>query len=90
MYDIPADDPAWELYRDAKWMKDVPEDVRNYAAMVSMVDRQVGEVPVEKRSIEFGMVVIVLKLEGMIRVQWLDEIFLAEGGLVNAVGRWFL
>lgn len=46
MYDIPADDPAWELYRDDAWAKDpnVSQDVKNYAAMVSMVDRNVGEV----------------------------------------------
>ncbi|MEO1524955.1 MAG: sulfatase-like hydrolase/transferase [Planctomycetota bacterium] len=45
MYDIPADDPAWELYGDADWMKDesVSQDAKNYAAMVSLVDRNVGE-----------------------------------------------
>lgn len=40
LFDIPDEDPAWELYRDKPW----PEDVRRYAAMVTMVDRQVGEV----------------------------------------------
>ena len=46
LYDIPKDDPAWELYRDAAWVKDpaVPQNAKNYAAMVSMVDRNVGEV----------------------------------------------
>jgi arylsulfatase A-like enzyme len=46
MYDIPADDPAWQLYRDDEWIKDrdVPQDAKNYAAMVTMVDRNVGEV----------------------------------------------
>jgi arylsulfatase A-like enzyme len=46
MYDIPADDPAWELYQDDEWIKgtDVPQDVKNYAAMVTMVDRNVGQV----------------------------------------------
>jgi arylsulfatase A-like enzyme len=46
MYDIPADDPAWEHYRDADWIKDpeVPQDANNYAAMVTMVDRNVGQV----------------------------------------------
>ena len=36
MYDIPADDPAWELYNDAEWMQDesLGQDVKNYAAMV--------------------------------------------------------
>ncbi len=40
LFDIPDEDPAWELYRDKPW----PEDVRRYAAMVTMVDRQVGEI----------------------------------------------
>ncbi len=46
MYDIPADDPAWELYEDADWVQDptVPQDAKNYAAMVSMVDHNVGQV----------------------------------------------
>jgi arylsulfatase A-like enzyme len=39
-FDIPDTDPAWALYRDQPW----PEAARRYAAMVSMVDRQVGEV----------------------------------------------
>lgn len=37
--DIPEDDPAWERYADEDW----PEDHRVAAAMISMVDRQVGE-----------------------------------------------
>lgn len=40
MYDIPADDPASKIYADRDW----PTDVKNYAAMVTMVDRNVGEV----------------------------------------------
>jgi arylsulfatase A-like enzyme len=46
MYDIPADDPAWELYRNAEWMNDpkVSQDAKNYAAMVTMVDTNVGQV----------------------------------------------
>lgn len=46
MYDIPKDDPAWELYQDDAWMNDptIPQDVKNYAAMVSMVDRNLGQV----------------------------------------------
>ena len=46
MYDIPSDDPAWELYSDAPWMRDpnLSQEIKNYAAMVSMVDRNVGEV----------------------------------------------
>lgn len=39
-FDIPNTDPAWALYKDKSW----PEGARRYAAMVTMVDRQVGEV----------------------------------------------
>lgn len=39
-FDIPDDDPAWALYKDRPW----PEPARRYAAMVTMIDRQVGEV----------------------------------------------
>jgi arylsulfatase A-like enzyme len=46
MYDIPDDDPAWDHYAGADWVNDpsVPQDAKNYAAMVTMVDRNVGEV----------------------------------------------
>ena len=37
--DIPDDDPAWAIYRDQPW----PEPARRYAAMVTLVDRQIGE-----------------------------------------------
>ena len=39
-FDIPDDDPAWQLYKDQPW----PESARRYAAMVTMLDRQIGEV----------------------------------------------
>ncbi|MGE0760390.1 MAG: arylsulfatase [Pirellulaceae bacterium] len=39
-FDIPDSDPAWATYKDQPW----PEPARRYAAMVTMVDRQVGEV----------------------------------------------
>ena len=46
MFDIPADDPAWDLYKDEEWIKDdsIHQDVKNYAAMVTMVDNNLGEV----------------------------------------------
>ena len=46
MYDIPANDPAWNLYEGEAWINDpaIPQDVKNYAAMVSMVDHNVGQV----------------------------------------------
>ncbi len=40
IFDIPDDDPAWSLYKDKPW----PEQAHRYAAMVTMLDRQVGEV----------------------------------------------
>lgn len=39
LFDIPDSDPAWALYKDKPW----PEDARRYAAMVGMIDRQLGE-----------------------------------------------
>jgi len=39
MFDIPDTDPAWAIYKDKDW----PEEARRYAAMVTMLDRQVGE-----------------------------------------------
>jgi len=40
MFSIPDDDPAWALYAKEDW----PEPARRYAAMVTMLDRQVGDV----------------------------------------------
>lgn len=39
-FDLPDTDAAWALYKDKPW----PEPARRYAAMVTMLDRQVGEV----------------------------------------------
>ena len=46
MYDIPKDDPAWDQYVNAEWMKDdsIAQDAKNYAAMVTMVDNNLGQV----------------------------------------------
>lgn len=40
MYDIPADDPAFEAYKHDEWFNDpqIGQDIKNYAAMVTMVD----------------------------------------------------
>ena len=38
---FPKDDPAWALYKDKE---DWPKNAREYAAMVSMIDRQLGEI----------------------------------------------
>jgi arylsulfatase A-like enzyme len=39
-FDIPDDDPSWSIYKDKPW----PEAARRYAAMVTLVDRQMGEI----------------------------------------------
>jgi arylsulfatase A-like enzyme len=39
-FNIPDTDPAWALYKDKPW----GEDARRYAAMVTMLDRQMGEI----------------------------------------------
>jgi len=38
-FNIPDSDPAWAIYKDKPW----PEAARRYAAMVTLVDRHVGE-----------------------------------------------
>lgn len=40
IFDIPDNDPAWSLYKDKPW----PPQAQRYAAMVTMIDRQVGEI----------------------------------------------
>lgn len=40
LFDIPDSDPAWQIYKDQDW----PESAKRYAAMVTMVDRNVGEI----------------------------------------------
>ncbi len=46
MYDIPADDRAWKQYENDAWMMDesISQDIKNYAAMVTMVDNDLGDV----------------------------------------------
>ncbi|MDO8544900.1 MAG: arylsulfatase [Opitutaceae bacterium] len=40
VWGMPKDDPSWALYKDKPWS----DDAKMYAAMVNMIDRQVGEV----------------------------------------------
>ncbi|QDU36619.1 Arylsulfatase [Maioricimonas rarisocia] len=40
MFDIPESDPAWQKYADRDW----PLEAKRYAAMVTMLDRNVGDV----------------------------------------------
>ena len=37
---IPKDDPSWARYKDKPW----PDDAKIYAAMVNLVDRELGEI----------------------------------------------
>ena len=55
IFDIPDADPAWHRYRDQPW----PEPARRYAAMVTMVDRQVGALLELLRSLELDQKTIV-------------------------------
>jgi arylsulfatase A-like enzyme len=43
---FPRTDPAWELYKDKPWTRGGKsnDDAKVYAAMVNLVDRQVGEI----------------------------------------------
>jgi len=45
MYDIPKDDPAWKQYQHEDWINDptISQEIKNYAAMVTMVDHNLGE-----------------------------------------------
>lgn len=40
LWGLPKDDPAWALYKDKPWS----EDAKIYAAMVNLVDRELGEI----------------------------------------------
>jgi arylsulfatase A-like enzyme len=46
MFDIPAKDPAWRQYKDEAWMKDpsIDQEAKNYAAMATMVDNDLGRI----------------------------------------------
>lgn len=46
LWGFPKDDPSWELYKDKPWAvgQRTPLDAKIYAAMINMVDRQVGEI----------------------------------------------
>lgn len=46
MYDIPSDDPAIAAYQNDQWFNDpsISQDVKNYAAMVTMIDNDLQSV----------------------------------------------
>ncbi len=39
-YEIPADDPAYQVYKDKPW----PQQIKNYAAMITRADMTVGKI----------------------------------------------
>jgi len=45
VWTIPEDDPAWQQFKDKPWTAGArtPNDAKFYAAMVKMVDRQIGQ-----------------------------------------------
>lgn len=55
MYDIPDTDPSWALFKDKDW----PAEAKRYAAMVHMVDRNVGEVLDLLQELDLGQNTIV-------------------------------
>ncbi|AQT67578.1 Arylsulfatase precursor [Anaerohalosphaera lusitana] len=46
LWGMPEDDPSWQMYEDKPWRagQRQPTDSRVYAAMINMVDRQIGEI----------------------------------------------
>ena len=56
LFDLPEDDPSWALFRDQDW----PSEAKRYAAMVHMLDRQVGEIfdLLEELAIEHNTIVV--------------------------------
>jgi len=46
LWGIPENEPSWKLYKDKPWTagQRTPNDAKVYAAMVNMIDRQIGEI----------------------------------------------
>ncbi len=55
-FDIPDSDPAWAMFKDEAW----PEPARRYAAMVAMLDRQLGELLALLRELQLEENTLVL------------------------------
>lgn len=45
LWGFPEDEPSWQLFKDKPWTagQRLPTDAKVYAAMVHMIDRQIGE-----------------------------------------------
>jgi arylsulfatase A-like enzyme len=55
-FQIPDADPAWAIYKDKPW----PENPRRYAAMCTMLDRQLGEIVALLKELEIDKNTLVL------------------------------
>jgi len=45
-FEMPEDDPSWQLFKDVTWAAGHKQerDIKTYAAMIHMIDRQVGDI----------------------------------------------
>ena len=62
LWGMPEDDPAWQKYKDKKWdarNQRGKYDAQMYAAMVEMVDRQIGEIMALLKELEIDENTIV-------------------------------
>ena len=62
LWGMPENDPAWDLYKDKPWRtgQKTDKDSRIYAAMISMADRQIGEVLDQLKSLGIAENTIVV------------------------------
>ena len=62
LWGIPEDEPAWQEYKNEPWTagQRTPRDARVYAAMVAMIDRQIGQILALLEELEIDENTIVL------------------------------
>ena len=78
MYDIPDSDPAWALFKGKEGWS---EDAKRYAAMVKMVDRNVGEVldllkelSLDENTIVFSLETTAVKIDSKPKINRVDSL----------------
>ena len=63
LWGIPKDDPSWLKYKDKPWTagQKTPNDAKVYAAMVNLIDRQIGEIlaTLKKHRLDENTIVVV-------------------------------
>ena len=63
LWGIPKDDPSWLKYKDKPWTagQRTPNDAKVYAAMVNLIDRQIGEIlaTLKKHGLDENTIVFV-------------------------------